>query len=186
MHVYIWDAHSNVWIKFMNLLPVLVCSNFNWSPYFHISPLMLSFHDLCALISPPLWWFTHLKVHALIGIRCLTHNRVPHNKHEMRITQATSNPLEYLLALHRGKVKNLSQSPRSEPETITFLRSMILAAPSCLGGGNHQKKQANPAAKHSHQMLVDAITQAMHSDSLSISQRWWINDRDELEGFGLP
>ena len=29
--------------------------------------------------------------------------------------QATSNPLEYLLALYRGKVKNPSQSPRSEP-----------------------------------------------------------------------
>jgi hypothetical protein len=47
--------------------------------------------------------------------------------------QATSNPLEYLLALHRGKVKNPSQSLRSEPETNTFLRSMILAAPSRLG-----------------------------------------------------
>ena len=53
--------------------------------------------------------------------------------------QATSNPLEYLLALHRGKVKNPSQSPRSEPETIATLRSMILAAPSHLGGGNHQE-----------------------------------------------
>ena len=31
--------------------------------------------------------------------------------------QAMSNPLEYLLALRRGKVKNHSQSPRSEPET---------------------------------------------------------------------
>ena len=46
-----------------------------------------------------------------------------------------SNPLEYLLALHRGKVKNPSQSPRSELETITNLRSTILAAPSHLGGG---------------------------------------------------
>ena len=54
--------------------------------------------------------------------------------------QATCNPLEYLLALHQGKVKNPSQSSqRSEPETITFLRSMILAAPSRLGGGNHQE-----------------------------------------------
>jgi hypothetical protein len=55
------------------------------------------------------------------------------------ITQVTSNPLEYLLALRWGKVKNPSQSPRSEPETITNLRSMILAAPSRLGGGNHQE-----------------------------------------------
>ena len=45
---------------------------------------------------------------ALIGITHQTLNRVPHNKHKMRITQATSNPLEYLLALHRGKVKNPS------------------------------------------------------------------------------
>ena len=81
------------------------------------------------------------------------------------------NPLEYHLALHREKVKNLSQSPRSEPETSTFLRSMILAAPSRLGGDNHQEKQANPAAKHNHQVHLDAITQAMHLDSLLISRK---------------
>ena len=46
--------------------------------------------------------------HALIGITRQTLNRVPHNQHKMRITQATSNPLEYLLALCRGKVKNPS------------------------------------------------------------------------------
>jgi hypothetical protein len=61
------------------------------------------------------------------------------NQHKMRITQAMSNPLEYLLALRRGKVKNPSQSPRSEPETSTFLRSTILATPSYLGGDNHQE-----------------------------------------------
>ena len=33
--------------------------------------------------------------------------------------QATSNPLEYILVLYQGKVKNPSQSPQSEPETIT-------------------------------------------------------------------
>jgi hypothetical protein len=89
----------------------------------------------------------------------------------MRITQAKSNPLEYLLALRRGKVKNPSQSPRSEPETITNLRSTILAAPSRLGGGNHLEKHAKPAAKHNHQVPLDAITQAMHLDLLPISQR---------------
>ena len=89
----------------------------------------------------------------------------------MRITQATRNLLEYLLALRRGKVNNPSQSPRSEPETITTLRSMILAAPSRLGGGNHQEKQVNPAAKHEYQVPLDAITKAMHLDSLPISQR---------------
>ena len=51
------------------------------------------------------------EVHVLFGITCQTLNRVPHNQHKMRITQATSNPLEYLLALHQGKVKNPSQSP---------------------------------------------------------------------------
>ena len=62
--------------------------------------------------------------------------------------QATSNPLEHLLALHREKVKNPSQSPRLELETITFLCPMMLAAPSHLGGGNHQRKQAKSTAKH--------------------------------------
>ena len=82
-----------------------------------------------------------------------------------------SNPLEYILALHRKKVKNPSQSPRLEPETITFLRLTILAALSRLGGGNHQEKQVNPAAKHNHQVPLDAITQAMHLNLLPISQR---------------
>jgi hypothetical protein len=70
-----------------------------------------------------------------------------------------------------GKVKNPLQSPRSEPKTITTLRSMVLATLSHLGGGNHQEKQSNPVAKHNHQVPLDAITQAMHLDSLPISQR---------------
>jgi hypothetical protein len=57
----------------------------------------------------------------------------------MRITQAMNNPLEYLLALRWEKVKNPSQPPRSEPKTIIFFLSMILAAPSHLGDGNHQE-----------------------------------------------
>ena len=89
-------------------------------------------------------------IHSLGGSRANWH-RVPHNQHKMRITQATSNSLEYLLALHREKVKNPSQSPRSELETSTFLRSMIFAAPSRLGGGKHQEKQAKPVAKYNHQ-----------------------------------
>jgi hypothetical protein len=90
---------------------------------------------------------------------------MPHNQHKMRITQAMSNLLEYLLALYRRKVKNPSQSPRSEPETITFV------APSRLGGSNHQEKQASPKVKHNHQVPLDAITQAMHLESLLILQR---------------
>jgi hypothetical protein len=131
----------------------------NFSPRFTYLPASWS----------PLWWFTHLEVHARIGITRLTRNRVSHNQHKMMITQATSNPLEYLLALHWGKVKNPSQSPRSEPETSTFLCSTIIAAPSCLGGSNHQEKQANSEAKHNCQVPLDAITQAIHLDSLSIS-----------------
>ena len=43
-------------------------------------------------------------IHSLGGSRANwlntpTLNRVPHNQHKMRITQAMSNPLEYLLAL---------------------------------------------------------------------------------------
>jgi hypothetical protein len=80
-----------------------------------------------------------LEVHVLIGITRQTLTGVPHNQHKIRITQATSNPLEYLLALHREKVKNPSQSPRSELETITNLCSRILAVPSHLGGSNRQE-----------------------------------------------
>ena len=77
-------------------------------------------------------------IHSLGGSRANwfhtpTLNRVPHNQHNMSIL------LEYLLSLRQRKVKNPSQSPRSEPKTITNLRSMILAAPSHLGGGNHQE-----------------------------------------------
>jgi hypothetical protein len=68
-----------------------------------------------------------------------------------------NNPLEYLLALHRGKVKNPSQSPRSEPEKITNLRLTILAALSHLGGSNHQEKQVNPTANHEHQEPLDQL-----------------------------
>jgi hypothetical protein len=83
-------------------------------------------------------------IHSFGGSRANWHhtpnlNRVPHNQYKMKITQVMSNPLEYLLALCRGKVKNPSQSPQSELESSTFLRSTILAAPNHLGGGNHQE-----------------------------------------------
>jgi hypothetical protein len=88
-------------------------------------------------------------IHSLagLGITRLTHNRVPHNQHKMRITQATSNPLEYLLALRRRKVKNPSQSPRSEPKTSTFLRSTILAAPSGLGARQPPRETSESCSK---------------------------------------
>ena len=87
--------------------------------------------------------------------------------------QAKSNPLEYLLALHRGKVKNPSQSPRSEPKTITNL----LAAPSHLGGSNHQEKQAKTTAKHNHQVPLDAITQSNALGCSLVSP----NDHESIE-----
>ena len=62
-----------------------------------------------------LWWFTHLEVHVLIGITHQTLNRVPHNQHKMRITQATSNLLKYLFGSPPGKSQ--------EPLTITTIRA---------------------------------------------------------------
>ena len=78
-------------------------------------------------------------IHPLVGSRANRHHTPNPQSGVAQPTQdgdpqAMSNPLEYLLALHRGKVKNPSQSPRSELETITNLRSTILAAPSHLGG----------------------------------------------------
>jgi hypothetical protein len=101
----------------------------------------------------------------------LTRNRVPHNQHKMRITQATSNPLEYLLALHRGKVKN--------PLTITMIGAgdkhlPSLDDPRCTKLSRWwqpQEKQVKSTVKHNHQVPLDAITQVMHLDSLLISQR---------------
>ena len=54
-------------------------------------------------------------IHSLGGsgancITCQTYDRVPHNQHKMRITQAMTNPLELPLALCRGRHKNPSQS----------------------------------------------------------------------------
>ena len=72
-----------------------------------------------------------------------------------------SNLLEYLLALRRGKVKNPSQSPRSEPETITNLRSMILAAPSHLGG-----RQPPREANESHnETRIPSASRCKHSSN---------------------
>ena len=108
-----------------------------------------------------LWRFTHLEVHALIGFTRQTLNRVPHNQHKMRITQATSNPLEYLLALHRGKVKNLI--------TIITIGARDnhhppLNDPRCSKPSRWRQPQVKSAAKHEHQVPLDAITQAMHLD----------------------
>ena len=83
-------------------------------------------------------------IHSLRGSRANRHHTPNPQSGATQPTQdedpqAMSNPLEYLLPLCQGKVKNPSKSPRSEPETSTTLRSTILAAPSRLGGGNHQE-----------------------------------------------
>ena len=54
------------------------------------------------------------------SITRLTRNRVPYNQHKVGGPQATSNPLEYLLALRWGKGQ--------EPLTITTIGA----------GDNHQ------------------------------------------------
>jgi hypothetical protein len=53
-----------------------------------------------------------------------------------------------------------------EPLAITMIGAGDNHLPSlddprytkCLGGSNHQEKQANPAAKHNYQVPLDAIT----------------------------
>jgi hypothetical protein len=101
-------------------------------------------------------------IHAVIGITRLTRNQVPHNQHKMRITshdQSTRLPFGF----SPGKVKNPSQSPRSEPKIITFLRSTILAAPSRLGGGNHQE---NTSESHSETQSPSASRRNHSSNAL--------------------
>ena len=52
MQANICNAHSNAKYKFMSLLPLLMCSNFNWSVYFVISPLCQSSLPLSDYFSP--------------------------------------------------------------------------------------------------------------------------------------
>ena len=92
-----------------------------------------------------LWRFTHLEVHALIGFTRQTLNRVPHNQHKIRITQATSNSLEYLLALRRGK-----------PLTITTIGA----------GDNHHPPLDDPCcSKPSRWRQPPKVTSESHSES---------------------
>ena len=95
-----------------------------------------------------LWRFTHLKVHELIGITHQTLNRVPHNQHKMRIIQATSNPLEYLLALRWGKGQ--------EPLTITTIKAR----------DNHQSPLNDPCcSKQSRWRQLPRVTSESHSET---------------------
>ena len=81
-----------------------------------------------------------------------------------------SNSLELPFGAPPGKVQIPSQSPEMAT-TITNSCQSSTSAPSRLGGGNHQEQQAKSAAKHEYQVPLDAITQAIHLDSLPISQR---------------
>ena len=80
-----------------------------------------------------------------------------------------SNPLELPFGALPGKV----QIPSQSPEMATNNHQLVLILHRCsnrLGGGNHQEKQEKSAAQHEYQVPLDAITQAMHLDSLTISQ----------------
>ena len=89
-----------------------------------------------------------MEVHTLIGITCQTLNRVPHNQHKMRITQATSNPLEYLLALRQGKGQ--------EPLTITTIGA----------GDNHHPPLNDPRCfKPSRWRQPLRVTSESHSET---------------------
>ena len=120
--------------------------------------------------------------------RCCTNlvHTIGHHKN-LPTSEVTQWHKQSTTALHRKRYKS-PHNHRRWPRTITNSCQSSIAAPSHLGGGNHQEQQANPVAKHEHQVPIDAITQAIHLDSLQISQRWWINDgndRDEWEGFVL-
>jgi hypothetical protein len=96
---------------------------------------------------------------------------VPLNQHKMGITQATSNPLEYLLAYRWRKVKN--------PLTITTIGARDNHLPSlddpCCSKLSRwwqpPRVTSESRMKYEHQVPLDANTQAMHLDSLPISQR---------------
>ena len=94
-----------------------------------------------------LWRFTHLEVHTLIGITRQTLNRVLHNQHKMRITQATSNTLEYLLALRQERSRTL---------TITMIRAE----------DNHQPPLNDPrCSKPSRWRQPPRVTSESHSET---------------------
>jgi hypothetical protein len=67
----------------------------------------------CRQAMSSLWRFTHLEVHALIGITRLTSNWVPQNQHKMRITQATRKSTRVPFGSPPGKGQ--------EPLTITTI-----------------------------------------------------------------
>ena len=80
-----------------------------------------------------------------------------------------SNLLELPFGTPPGKVQLPSQSPKAAMNN----HQLVLILHRCsnrLGGGNHQEKQEKSAAQHEYQVPLDAITQTMHLDSLSISQ----------------
>ena len=85
-------------------------------------------------------------IHSLRGSRANKHhtsNPKPGAKQPTQDedSQATRNPLELPLALHRGRHKNPSLSQWSKPETITFLRSTIHQSSGRQGVGKHQELQ---------------------------------------------
>ena len=82
----------------------------------------------------------------------------------------TSNILELPFGTPPGKVQLPSQSPEMATNNHQLVPVLHrYTKPSRCG--NHQEQQAESIAKHEYQVPLDTITQAMHLDSLLISQR---------------
>ena len=114
-------------------------------------------------------------IHSLRGSRANRHHTPNPQLGASQPTQDKDHTShEQSTRLHFGSPTGKGQ----EPLTITMIEARDNHLPplddphslSHLGGGNHQEKQANPTTKHNHQVSLDAITQAMHLDSLPISQ----------------
>ena len=112
-----------------------------------------------------LWRFTHLEVHTLISITHQTLNRVPHNQQKMRITQATSNLLEYLLALCRGRSRTPhNHHDRSQRQSPTSARrSSLLQAVQVAATTKSNKRitQRNTSTKCLQMQTLKQCTQIL-------------------------
>jgi hypothetical protein len=152
------------------------------------------------------WFFTEVHllasklvpvvaIHSLVGSRANRHHTPNLQPGAAQPTQdkdlqATSNPLEYLLALYRGKVKNPSQLPRLEPETITFLHSTILAAPK----SSRWRQPPRVTSESRNETQSPSASRCNHSKQctwmLSNLTKWWINQarwvREEWLGCNTP
>jgi hypothetical protein len=94
----------------------------------------------------------------------------------------TSNPLELEFGAPPGNHNNPStQAHRRWPWTITNTCQTSTAAPSRLGGGNHQEKQESHS-KWTPKCQLDANSQANTLWSLNLTSNMQRSKRDEWEG----